>query len=284
MSSLPSSFLFPFKKLFPITWNKRRKKKKKAKERNKKQNPKTERRWTCTRHPIGQKLPFPDFQASHSIASSLSLINLCRGDYPFPLSQTAFINHVQDVWSLTILQHQQCFTEPGCWLWFFHPICLFFLYSPSPWWRSWKMRISLSNSALLSVPRLQQSWELEESLLLSNPLAPCVKDKEHHAWRWGWGCPAPRELRGAALGSIHREVSSLWTQGLGRKVLTFSSFSFRSFLIFSKKLWLNQQRHGWQTHNLGFQDWFVPQIYLLNRATHYTLSHDSVSCPWKSEN
>lgn len=194
------------------------------------------------------------------------LLIMCRtcGPWPFSSISNALLNWAVD--------------------WFFHPICLFFLYSPSPWWRSWKMRISLSNSALLSVPRLQQSWEQEESLLLSNPLAPCVKDKEHHAWCWGWGWPAPRELRGAALGSTHREVSSLWTQGLGRKVLTFSSFSFRSFLIFSKKIWLNQQRHGRQTHNLGFQDWFVPQIYLFNRATHYTLSRDSVSCPWKSEN
>lgn len=155
---------------------------------------------------------------------------------PFSLSQPAFINHVQDPWSLTILQHQRCFSAPGCWLWFFHSVCLFFLYSPYPRWRSWKMRISLSNSALLSVPRLQQSCELGESLLLSNPLAPCVKDKEHHAWRWGWGCPAPHELEGGgALGTIHREASLLWTQGLGRKVLKFSSFVLRPFLIFSKR-------------------------------------------------
>lgn len=41
---------------------------------------------------------------------------------------------------------------------------------------------------------LQQLWELEESLLLSNTFAPCVKDKEHHAWLWGPGSPVPHEL------------------------------------------------------------------------------------------
>ena len=41
---------------------------------------------------------------------------------------------------------------------------------------------------------LQHLWELEESLLLSNTFAPCVKDKEHHERLWGPGSPVPHKL------------------------------------------------------------------------------------------
>lgn len=164
-------------------------------------------------------------------------------------------------WSVSNIS--QCFSALGCWLWFFHPICLFFLYSPSPPWRSWKMRISLSNSTLLSVLWLQQLWELEESLLLSNTSAPSAKDKEQHVWLWGWGCPAPCELRGPTSGQSTEKWPFYEHRAWGGKFLSFLSLSCDHFSFSPKVIWPNRQRHGWQ-------DWSVPQIYSLSRAAQMT--------------
>lgn len=160
---------------------------------------------------------------------------------------------------------------------FFHPVCLFFLYSPLPQWRSWKMRISLSNSALLSGLQAAAVVRAERIAVAKQHFAPWVKDKEHHAQLWGRGSPVPRELWGADLGTINREMSILLIWGLGRgEFLNFLSFSLDHFSFSPKGAWPNGQRSGWQTHNLGFQDLLVPQISSLNRdASVYTL-------PWLS--
>lgn len=128
----------------------------------------------------------------------------------------------------------RCFSALCCWLRFFQPVCLFFLYSPLPQWRSWKMRISLSNSVLLSGLRAAAVVRAGRIAVAKQHFAPWVKDKEHHAWLWGRGSPVPRELWGANLKTINREMSILLIRGLGGwAVLKFSFFSFRSFLIFS---------------------------------------------------
>lgn len=129
------------------------------------------------------------------------------------------------------------------------------------------MRISLSNSAPLSVPRLQQWWEQWESLLLSNTFAPRVKDKEHRARPWGGGCPGPVNSGGLTSGQSTEKCRFHKYRGWGGKFLNFPSFSLDHFSFPPKVIWPNRQRHGWQTHNLGFQDWSETQIYLLDGAT-----------------
>ena len=70
-------------------------------------------------------------------------------------------------------------------------------------------------------------------------------------------------------------MSTLLIQGLGREVLNFSFFFFRSLLIFSmpiKERWPNEQRNGWKIPNLSFQDQSAPRTHSLNRAASlYTL-------------
>lgn len=125
------------------------------------------------------------------------------------------------------------------------------------------------SQTLLSVPRLQQFWELEESLLLSNTFAPWVKDKGHHAWLWGWGCPAPHELGGHPRDNPQRSVHSMNRAWKG-KFLNFLSLSLDHFSFSPKETGPNRQRHWWQTHNLCLQDWSVPQNYSLSRAASMT--------------
>lgn len=64
---------------------------------------------------------------------------------------------------------------------FLSPDLLFSLYFPSAQQRNWKMRISLT---LLhcQLSGCCTCSELEESMLLSNPFAPHVKDKKQDAW------------------------------------------------------------------------------------------------------
>lgn len=127
------------------------------------------------------KLPFPECPAISLDGRSLSLINLCSGGYTLwipPQKRLLVTRGLRGSGPFSTVRLFFCVVPLIA---FLSPDLLFSLYSPSARWKSWKMRISLT-LLLCQLSGCCTCSELEESMLLSNPFAPHVKDKKQDAW------------------------------------------------------------------------------------------------------
>lgn len=153
------------------------------------------------------------------------------------------------------------------------------LYFPSAQRSSGKMRISLSNSPLLSAQRLLQLLRAGRINVAKQPFCTRVKDKEHDAML---GCedqrPASVDSWGPTSVQSYSNVDSINT-GLGEESSYIFFFSFRVFLIFSKKKYELMGKEADSKPVSWVPTAAFPRKFLVDQG--YIPFLDSISSQWK---